>query len=179
MFAAFQDRRTRKSISVKTGLSGVSEEGAQKNVAAEIPGWDFDKVRRAAHACVERELSRITVETETPRHKTIFYTALYHLLCAPTLFDDVDGQYRGMDGKIHQLPAGAHNYSTFSLWDTYRAAHPMYTLFLTRPRSRLRQLPDPHGAGKPRRRANLAAARQRDRLHDRLPLELGLSRKPA
>ncbi len=118
-------------ISVKTGISAVSEEGARKNVAAEIPGWDFEKVRRAAHASWNANLSRIKVETVTPRHKTIFYTALYHLLCAPTLFDDVDGQYRGMDGKIHRLPAGAHNYSTFSLWDTYRTAHPMYTLFLT------------------------------------------------
>ncbi len=119
----------REIISVKTGLSSVSEEGARKNVAAEIPDWDFDKVHRAAHAAWNTNLSRIKVETANARHKTIFYTALYHLLCAPTLFDDVDGQYRGMDGKIHRLPGGAHNYSTFSLWDTYRTAHPMYTLF--------------------------------------------------
>src|SRR5579864_1556521 len=68
-------------IAVKTGISGVSEEGARKNVAAEIPGWDFEKVRRAAHASWNANLSRIKVETATPRHKTIFYTALYHLLC--------------------------------------------------------------------------------------------------
>ena len=118
----------REVISVKTGISAVSDEGAHKNVASEIPDWDFEKVRRSAHSAWNANLSRIRVDTATPRHKTIFYTALYHMLVAPTLFDDVDGQYRGMDGKIHQLPKGAHNYSTFSLWDTYRAAHPMYTI---------------------------------------------------
>jgi len=86
-------------------------------------------VRKAARASWQRELSKIEVETTNRTHKTIFYTALYHTMCAPTLFDDADGQYRGMDGKNHQLPKGEHNYSTFSLWDTYRAAHPLYTLY--------------------------------------------------
>lgn len=117
-------------ILVKTGISGVSAEGALKNVKAEIPGWDFEKVRRDAHAAWSKNLSRIKIKTANARHKKIFYTGLYHMLVAPTLFDDVDGQYRGMDGKNHQLPPGLHNYSTFSLWDTFRAAHPMYTLFL-------------------------------------------------
>ena len=115
-------------ISVKTGISPVSDEGARKNIAAEIPDWNFDKVRSAAHASWNRNLSRLKVKMPTPRHQTIFYTSLYHMFVAPTLFDDVDGQYRGMDGKVHQLPKGAHNYSTFSLWDTFRAAHPMYTI---------------------------------------------------
>ncbi len=118
-------------IQVKTGISGVSEEGARKNVAAEIPDWEFDKVRERAHASWNTQLSRIKIETANLRHRTIFYTGLYHMMVAPTLFDDVDGQYRGMDGKVHQLPPGAHNYSTFSLWDTYRAAHPAYTLLQT------------------------------------------------
>ncbi|MGA8432364.1 MAG: GH92 family glycosyl hydrolase [Candidatus Sulfotelmatobacter sp.] len=117
-------------ILVKTGLSGVSAEAAQNNLEAEIPGWDFDRVRRGAHAAWSKNLSRIKITTSNARHKRIFYTGLYHMMVAPTLFDDVDGQYRGMDGKVHQLPAGLHNYSTFSLWDTYRAAHPMYTLCL-------------------------------------------------
>jgi predicted alpha-1,2-mannosidase len=117
-------------ILVKTGLSGVSAEAAQKNLQAEIPDWDFEKVRRAAHTAWSKNLSRIRITTPDARHKRIFYTGLYHMMVAPTLFDDVDGQYRGMDGNVHQLPAGLHNYSTFSLWDTYRAAHPMYTLFL-------------------------------------------------
>jgi predicted alpha-1,2-mannosidase len=122
---------SRETILVKTGISGVSEEGARKNVMAEIPDWDFDKVRRVAHEKWNAQLSRIKIETKNTRHRTIFYTALYHMMVAPTLFDDVDGHYRGMDGEVHQLPAGAHNYSTFSLWDTYRAAHPMYTIFLS------------------------------------------------
>ena len=115
-------------ILVKTGISGVSAEGAQKNLAAEIPDWDFAKVRRAAHAAWSKNLSRIRITTSNAKQKRIFYTAMYHMMVAPTLFDDVDGQYRGMDGKNHQLPTGARNYSTFSLWDTFRAAHPMYTL---------------------------------------------------
>jgi predicted alpha-1,2-mannosidase len=120
-----------EKILVKTGISGVSEDGARKNVTTEISEWDFDKVRRAADDSWNTNLSRIKVETRSPRQRTIFYTGLYHMMVAPTLFDDVDGQYRGMDGEVHQLPTGAHNYSTFSLWDTYRAAHPMYTLILS------------------------------------------------
>ena len=116
-------------VLVKVGISGVSEDGARKNLDAEIPGWDFDTVRHAAHVAWSENLSRIKIETSNARHKRIFYTALYHMMVAPTLMDDADGQYRGMDGQVHQLPAGAHNYSTFSLWDTFRAAHPMYTLF--------------------------------------------------
>ena len=116
-------------VLVKTGISTVSEQGAQKNLDAEIPGWDFDQVRHAAHIAWSENLSRIKIETSNLRHKRIFYTALYHMMVAPTLMDDTDGQYRGMDGQVHQLPTGAHNYSTFSLWDTFRAAHPMYTLF--------------------------------------------------
>ncbi len=115
-------------ILVKTGISGVSAEGAGKNLDAEIPDWDFDKVRRNAHVAWSSNLSRIKITTSNARQKRIFYTAMYHLMVAPTLFDDIDGSYRGMDGKVHQVPEGLHNYSTFSLWDTYRAAHPMYTL---------------------------------------------------
>jgi predicted alpha-1,2-mannosidase len=115
-------------VCVKTALSGVSVEGARKNLAAEIPGWDFDDVRRRAQAAWQRVLGKVRIASPDTRKKTIFYTSLYHTMLAPTLFDDVDGQYRGMDGKVHPLAPGAHNYSTFSLWDTYRAAHPLYTL---------------------------------------------------
>jgi predicted alpha-1,2-mannosidase len=118
-------------IHVKVGLSGTSAEGALKNLEADIPDWDFSKVRRAAHDAWSRELSRITAETPDLDRKRTFYTALYHTLLAPTLYDDVDGQYRGMDGQLHRVPAGLHNYSTFSLWDTYRALHPLFTLAQT------------------------------------------------
>ena len=117
-------------VHVKTGISGVSVEGAAANVAAEAPGWDFDGARSAAHAAWQREMGRIQVTSDDPKYLEIFYTGLYHMMVAPTLFDDVDGRYRGMDGKVHTLAKGSHNYSTFSLWDTYRSLHPMYTLIL-------------------------------------------------
>jgi predicted alpha-1,2-mannosidase len=115
-------------ILVKTGISGVSIEGAVKNLETETPDWDFDKVRSEAASLWESELSKIEVEGGTEKQKEIFYTSLYHCMLAPTLFDDVDGQYQGMDGTVHTLPKGEHNYSTFSLWDTYRAIHPLFTL---------------------------------------------------
>lgn len=115
-------------IQVKVGISGVSVEGALRNLDREIAGWDFDGVRQAAHKAWQRELSKIVIEGADERQREIFYTALFHTMLAPSLFDDIDGQYRGMDGKVHQLPEGAHNFSAFSLWDTYRAAHPLYTL---------------------------------------------------
>jgi predicted alpha-1,2-mannosidase len=118
-------------IQVKVGISAVSIEGAQKNLEAEIPGWDFDGVRQAANAAWEKELSKIVIETPRADHRKIFYTAFYHAMVAPTLFSDVDGQYRGMDLQVHKLPAGANNYTTYSLWDTYRALHPLYTLVQT------------------------------------------------
>jgi predicted alpha-1,2-mannosidase len=115
-------------IQVKVGLSAVSAEGALRNIEAEIPGWDFDRVRNAAKEAWQRELGKIVIETQRADHKKIFYTALYHSMVAPTLFSDADGQYRGMDLEVHRLPAGVNNYTTYSLWDTYRALHPLYTL---------------------------------------------------
>ncbi len=117
-----------EKVLLKMGLSSVSAEGALRNLEAELPGWDFDAVRAKAHAAWVRELSAIEIETANEKQKEIFYTSLYHTLVAPTLFDDADGQYRGMDGKVHTLAAGEHNYSTYSLWDTYRSDHPLYLL---------------------------------------------------
>lgn len=115
-------------IYVKTGISAVSAENALKNLRAEQPGWDFEATRKSAHESWQKELSRIRIEGGSQKQKEIFYTGLYHMMVAPTLMDDVDGSYRGMDDQIHQLDNGTHNYSTFSLWDTYRAVHPCYTL---------------------------------------------------
>jgi predicted alpha-1,2-mannosidase len=126
--ADFGKTRAGEAILVKVGLSGVSAEGAFNNLTKEIPGWDFDVVRGAAHAAWQRELGRIQIETKNEKHRQIFYTALYHTMLAPTLYDDVDGQYRAADLTIKRLAAGAHNYSTYSLWDTYRALHPLFTL---------------------------------------------------
>ena len=115
-------------VLVKTGISGVSAESAGKNLAAEIPGWDFEGVRRSARAKWNDQLSRITITTGNDIHRKTFYASLYHASIGPSLFSDVDGSYRGMDRQVHRLNAGQKNYTTFSLWDTYRAAHPMYTL---------------------------------------------------
>jgi predicted alpha-1,2-mannosidase len=115
-------------IQVKAGLSGVDTEGALKNLNAEIPGWNFDEVSRQTGDYWRRELAKIQIETGNKEWKRTFYSSLYHSMLAPTLFDDADGRYRGMDGGIYTLPQGQHNYTTFSLWDTYRAEHPLMTL---------------------------------------------------
>jgi len=120
----------REQILVKTGISGVDVDGAMGNLLAEVPGWDFDAVRKTSATLWERELSRIRVTGGTLKQRQIFYTALYHCMLAPTLFDDVDGRYRGMDGQNHKLAVGEHNFSTYSLWDTYRALHPLFTIAL-------------------------------------------------
>ncbi|HEX7326414.1 MAG TPA: GH92 family glycosyl hydrolase [Rhodanobacteraceae bacterium] len=114
---------------VKVGISGVDVAGALHNLDAEVPAWDFDGVRKAAAEQWERELSRIRIRSDSDDVLKTFYSGLYHTMVAPTLFSDVDGRYRGMDLKVHRLPKGRHNYSTYSLWDIYRALHPLYTLF--------------------------------------------------
>lgn len=113
-------------ILAKTGISYVSEEGASGNITAELPGWGFDKVQAEASKRWNMALGKIDFESDTETMK-IFYTALYHTMIAPSLFCDADGQYRGADGAIHTAK-GFAPYSTFSLWDTYRAVHPLYTL---------------------------------------------------
>ncbi|MDR3727629.1 MAG: GH92 family glycosyl hydrolase [Terracidiphilus sp.] len=115
-------------ILIKAGISGVSTEGALKNMAAEIPDWEFERVQHAAESRWREELGKIRIETPNQDRKIVFYSSLYHAMMAPTLFDDVDGRYRGMDGSVHQLVKGQRNYTTFSLWDTFRAEHPLLTL---------------------------------------------------
>ena len=117
-----------EAILVRTGISGVDAEGAAKNLKAEQPDFDFAKTRAAAQDKWRAQLGRVDVDIADADQKRIFYTALYHMSLGPQLFDDVDGRYRGMDAQIHQVAAGQHNYTTFSLWDTFRAAHPAYTL---------------------------------------------------
>lgn len=112
---------------VKVAISPVSVEGALKNLQEEVPHWNFDKVREQAETSWERELSRIKVKTDDIKKKEIFYTGLYHALLFPSLYMDVDGKYRGMDQKIHTAE-GFNKYTVFSLWDTFRATHPLYTI---------------------------------------------------
>ncbi|PZU29729.1 MAG: sugar hydrolase [Stenotrophomonas sp.] len=115
-----------KPLLVKVAISPVSEEGAIANLDAEAPGWDFDGMRAAARQQWSEALGAIEAQGSADE-RTRFYTALYHTLLGPTLFMDSDGRYRGPDNAVHQAK-GWTNYSTFSLWDTYRALHPLATL---------------------------------------------------
>ena len=111
---------------VKVSLSPTGYEGAQLNMS-EIKGWDFDKVRKNAEKLWDQQLNKIQI-TETDKDKlAVFYTALYHTMVQPNIAQDIDGKYRGRDNQIHQA-IGFDYYSVFSLWDTFRAAHPLYTL---------------------------------------------------
>ena len=113
-------------VLVKVALSPVSVEGAKANMAAELPGWDFEAVKADARKAWNEELGRVAVTCKDPDTKTVFYTALYHTMIAPSVFNDVDGQYRGSDDVVRQ--GDFQNYTTFSLWDTYRAQMPLMTL---------------------------------------------------
>ena len=112
---------------ITVGISGTSIEGARKNLEAECSHFDFEKVKTATQAKWQSQLSKIKVEGGTEDQKTIFYSALYHTMVVPNIWNDVDGQYRGRDNKIHPSP-GHDVYTVFSLWDTHRALHPLLTL---------------------------------------------------
>ncbi|MGN6510016.1 MAG: GH92 family glycosyl hydrolase [Chitinophaga sp.] len=112
---------------VKVAISGVSEEGALKNLDAEMPGFDFDGTLANAKAAWNKELGKIEVKGGTHDQQVMFYSALYHACLNPNLYMDVDRRYRGTDLKIHQAD-GFENYSVFSLWDTHRALHPLMTI---------------------------------------------------
>lgn len=114
-------------LKVKLALSTVSESGAFKNLQAEMNHWDFEKVKSESNAAWEKELQKIEVSGGEEWEKKNFYTALYHLMVQPNVNMDVDGWYRGRDNKVHRAE-GFVNYSVFSLWDTFRAAHPLYTI---------------------------------------------------
>ncbi len=121
------DARSGGSILVKVAISAVSIEGARKNLEAELTHWDFDKVKSDADHAWSTELNKIQASGGTDAQLKTFYTALYHTMIAPNLFMDVDGRFRGRDLKVHRAD-GFSNYTVFSLWDTFRAAHPLYTI---------------------------------------------------
>mgnify|MGYP000381782159 FL=1 len=122
----FSVASTSQPLLVKVGISAVSVENARENMQQELPGWNFASVVSKANADWNRELSKIAIKTQDERAKRIFYTALYHTMIAPSVFSDVNGEYRGADGKTHK--GDFTDYTTFSLWDTYRAAFPLMTL---------------------------------------------------
>lgn len=114
-------------VLMKIGISPVSMAGGLKNMKAEVAGWDFDNVLTTAQDKWRNAISNVSIKTNDLAKKRIFYTAVYHSMFAPNLFCDVDGAYRGADFKIYKNP-GYKTYTVFSLWDTYRAAHPLFTL---------------------------------------------------
>lgn len=126
---AYFDFKTEKDekIKIKFALSPVSTVGAISNLKSEISDWDFERVKRQAQAAWNRELSKISVTTLDKGEMVNFYTALYHTFLTPTVYMDTDGQYKGIDQNVHRA-AGFTNYTTFSLWDTYRALHPFLNI---------------------------------------------------
>jgi len=116
-----------ETILAKVGISAVSVDGARKNIQAEIPDWNFARVKVETNATWNKELRKIEVTGGTPEQLITFYTALYHALITPNLYSDVDGQYRGRDGKAH-ASKNHDRYTVFSLWDTFRAEHPLLTI---------------------------------------------------
>lgn len=121
------DTRIKEKILVKVGISPVSIEGAKNNIEEEVPHWDFENVHQKAKKAWNNELSTINIKIDNKDQRILFYTALYQSMLVPTIFCDVDGRYFGPDYKIHKAE-NFTNYSTFSLWDTFRAAHPLYTI---------------------------------------------------
>ena len=111
---------------VKVGISPVSEDNARANIAAELPAWDFRGTVAKANEAWNKELNKIVITTDDDAARRTFYTAMYHSMFAPSVFNDVNGDYRGADGKVYR--GDFKNYTTFSLWDTYRAAHPLMTI---------------------------------------------------
>ena len=117
-----------EKIMVRVGMSAVDENGAKSNLNAEIPDFDFNAVRAKVVKKWETELNKIQFQSKDPSTMIIFYTALYHSFLQPNVFSDVDGRYRGRDEQIHMIENGIPQYTVFSLWDTYRATHPLYTI---------------------------------------------------
>lgn len=121
-----------KKINIKVGISSVDENGAKQNLEAEIPHWNFNQVKVNVTKQWNKELGRVYFYTPNEEYMFNFYTALYHSFLAPNIFSDVDGRYLGRDLKVHQLGDSTdHQYTVFSLWDTYRATHPLFTLTQT------------------------------------------------
>ena len=124
----YRFKESDKPLLVKVALSPVDVEGAEKNMEAELPGWDFDLVRAESADIWNKALNKIQIETNDPVIRKNFYTALYHTMIAPFAYQDVDGRYLGMNKKVHTAAAGYTNYTAFSLWDTFRALHPLMTI---------------------------------------------------
>ncbi|MFS4454896.1 GH92 family glycosyl hydrolase [Maribacter sp. 2304DJ31-5] len=127
-YLSFDALKDDQSLLIKVGISPVDRQGAKKNMEEELPHWDFETVKENAKKAWGKELQRIKVTTEDKTVLTNFYTAMYHSMIAPMIYQDVDGRYRGMDKQIHRAETGQTNYTVYSLWDTFRALHPLMTI---------------------------------------------------
>lgn len=139
---AYFDFKTedKEKIKIKFALSPVSTEGAMKNLRDEVPDWNFDRVRSEGQAAWNQELGKVQVTAGSRDDLVNFYTAMYHAFLAPTVYMDTDGQYKGLDQNVHKAN-GFTNYTTFSLWDTYRALHPLLNIIQpTRNRDMIRSM---------------------------------------
>ena len=121
------DLKKGEVLYTKVSISAVDQEGANKNMAQEMPDFNFERVKKEAELLWEKELSKISTEGGSPEQRTVFYTALYHCFIHPSIYNDVDGRYLGRDMQIHQTD-GFNYYTIFSLWDTFRALHPLFNL---------------------------------------------------
>ena len=125
---SFRIKFKQPSVLVKVGASFTSIANSQLNLQQELPHWNFELAKSTASQIWEKELSKVTIEEKDPTKRTIFYTALYHSFLNPNTYSDVNGEYRGVDGKIHKTKSGHTEYTVFSLWDTFRATHPLLNL---------------------------------------------------
>ncbi len=190
-----------EKIKIKFALSPVSTEGAKKNLNVEIPHWDFERVKTEAQAAWNKELGKIAVTMGSRDDMVNFYTALYHTFLSPTVYMDVDGQYKGIDQNIHDalviqrnpytsvervrgkkmdvmhseaISTPFTNYTTFSLWDTYRALHPFFNIIQpARNRDMIRSMMAHYDQSAAQDAARLVALRERELVHDRLPQRIG------
>ncbi|SIR40565.1 GH92 family glycosyl hydrolase [Maribacter ulvicola] len=127
-YLSFAELKDDSALLIKVGISPIDINGAEKNLKAEVPHWNFDKVKKDNQEAWKKELERILITTSNKDRLTIFYTAMYHTMIAPMIYQDVDGRYRGMDKQIHTVEEGETNYTVYSLWDTFRALHPLMTI---------------------------------------------------
>ena len=127
-YFSFKELKAHEPLLIRVGISAVDEQGAKINLQTELTDWNFEEVQQNVEDAWRNELNKIKVCTKNTDDLSIFYTALYHSMIAPAIFQDVDGRYRGMDLKIHTAKEGTINYTIFSLWDTFRALHPLMTI---------------------------------------------------
>ena len=127
-YLGFNELPANEPLMVKVGISPVDVAGAENNLKTETPNWDFDQMVNTTKTAWETELGKIKISSSNKEQQTIFYTALYHTMIAPMIFQDADGSYMGMDKEIHRAKEGQTYYTVYSMWDTFRALHPLMTI---------------------------------------------------